>query len=215
MCLTLAASVSCKGDEPKAKEPDLELKRRNEQKGVRKTPTRNTTRRRATGAPTAKQWTTEQRAEFCRTAFGETDVHSLLGFRADTQGQVQTQMPASPPRTARCQYTLPGPPKRPPQYEALMMIDCRRGMLHNQQMTRRGFGKQPEKMESINIGAGGTYAHFKIAMGSYKAPIHQINFIHQSPRCTVTVRTRYVNANRVTQLARYVDRRVNTQNAPY
>jgi len=216
-CLTLLAASGCKDKEPEAKQPDMKLKRQHEQLGRKTAPNANRARRRTIKAPRVAAWTPEQRAEFCKAVFDRRDVNSLLGFSADALNQVQRATPQSPARTARCQYTLPGEPKRPPRYEALLMIDCRRGMIHTQAMTRRAFtsSNEPEQLKAVSIGAGGTYASFHVAMGSYKAPIHQINFVHQNPTCTVTVRTRFIDADRAEAMARYVDRRINTSNAPY
>lgn len=216
-CLTLLAASGCKDKDPEVKQPDMKLKRQHEQLGRKTAANGNQARRRTIKAPQVAAWTPEQRGQFCSAVFDKSNVNSLLGFDADALNQLQSATPQSPARTARCQYTLPGQPKRPPRYEALLMIDCRRGMIHNQAMTRRAFmsGKKPDKLESVSIGAGGTYGSFRVTMGTYKAPIHQINFVHQNPTCTVTVRTRFMDADHVQALARYVDRRINTSNAPY
>ncbi len=211
----IACPACGKKDEPEAKQPDMELKRANEQRNVRK-PNRTPPARRTVQAPTATTWSKDQRKEFCDRVFGITEVNQLLGFGAETVSNVQRQPLSTPARTAGCKYTLPAAPKRPPQYEAQFMLDCRKGVIHTKEMTKRGFmsGKKPQKMESVDIGAGGTYGHFLVAMGKYKAPIHQLHFILKEPKCSVTVRTRFLAKEHARDLAKHVERRVDKNNAP-
>jgi len=200
------------------KEPDMELKKRNAAGNVGNTNnTRQPTGRRVVGPPTKTNWSAEQRKEFCDAVFSARDVHSMLGFDAKTLANVQTIPVKTMARTAGCRYNLPSKPKRPPLYAAQMMIDCRRGVVHTPEMTKRGVmvGKKAEKIEAVTVGMGGTYAHFLLTMGKYKAPIHQINFIHEKPKCSLTVRTQYIAKEHARDLARHVDRRVDESNAPH
>lgn len=210
------AVTGCKSkEEPKAKQP-VPKKPPVAAPGNSPGPASSGRQTVGSGAPSATNWSAEKRAEFCKAVFGVTDVTLALGFHAEDVNKVQVNVLSTQARTAGCKYTLAGEPKKPPRYDAQLMIDCRRGMLHTPEMTRRGFlANKPAKLEDVAIGKGGTYAHFRVAMGTYKAPIHQVNFIHDEPRCSITVVTRFVEKDLVRELAKHVEGRIDKDTAPF